>query len=134
MDVADTLRWLTHPPGTERPGEGRGFVYVLSNRFIPGLLKIGVTTGPVATRAADLFTTGVPFPFEIELYAEVENPQRAEQEIHRVLARRRSHINREFFQLDPAEAERVVRMTLGLVEAAGSRTGSSKPSRGFLAG
>jgi hypothetical protein len=50
-----------------RMPEHEGFVYVLSNPAMPGLLKVGSTVGPVEKRAAGLSRmTGVPEPFKIE--------------------------------------------------------------------
>lgn len=46
----------------------KGFVYVLSNAGMPGLLKIGSSTKVPTARAAELNTTGVPSPFEVEYY------------------------------------------------------------------
>ena len=42
-----------------------GYVYILTNRGMRGLIKIGRTTGSVEKRAKDLSSTGVPFPFEV---------------------------------------------------------------------
>lgn len=42
-----------------------GIVYVLSNPAMPGLVKIGKTTrGSVDARLSELYSTGVPVPFE----------------------------------------------------------------------
>jgi hypothetical protein len=42
-------------------------VYVLTNEAMPGLVKIGMTddTNP-DTRVSQLYSTGVPLPFEVE--------------------------------------------------------------------
>ena len=40
-----------------------GTVYVLTNPAIENLVKIEKTTRDVSLRLADLYTTGVPFPF-----------------------------------------------------------------------
>jgi hypothetical protein len=45
----------------------QGFVYILSNKKMPGLVKIGCTTRPVVERTAELNSmTGVPAPFVLE--------------------------------------------------------------------
>ena len=50
-----------------------GIVYVLSNRAMPGLVKIGMTTRPeLDTRLKELYTTGVPVPFDVEYACEVK--------------------------------------------------------------
>lgn len=42
-----------------------GIVYVLTNPAMPGLTKIGMTTQEeIGPRLSQLYTTGVPLPFE----------------------------------------------------------------------
>ena len=41
-----------------------GIVYVLTNPAMPGMVKIGKTGREVEARLNDLYTTGVPLPFE----------------------------------------------------------------------
>ena len=41
-----------------------GTVYVLTNPAMPGMVKIGKTTRDVTHRLKDLYSTGVPLPFE----------------------------------------------------------------------
>lgn len=78
-----------------------GFVYVLSNPVMPGILKIGKTDQEdVAKRIAQLFTTGVPVPFTIEFAAKVEDPAAVEDALHRAFAPNRINPSREFFRLD----------------------------------
>ena len=43
-----------------------GSVYVLTNPAMPNMVKIGKTTRDVELRLADLYSTGVPLPFECE--------------------------------------------------------------------
>jgi len=86
--------------------EHHGFVYILSNPAMPGLLKIGSTVGPVETRARSLSrTTGVPEPFKVEkVFPVYINPKEAEKRAHRVLDLFRSTRNREFFRLSVENA------------------------------
>jgi hypothetical protein len=67
-----------------------GFLYVLSNKSMPGIVKIGVTTGRVEKRAKELSRpTGVPQPFVIECYFPVYDvPRRVERFVHDQLTRR----------------------------------------------
>ena len=52
-----------------------GWVYVLSNEFMPGIYKIGMTTTSPATRAKELSSaTGVPAPFKIEAAYHCDDP------------------------------------------------------------
>ena len=41
-----------------------GSVYVLTNPAMPNMVKIGKTTRDVELRLADLYSTGVPLPFD----------------------------------------------------------------------
>ena len=50
-----------------------GSVYVLTNPAMPNMVKIGKTTRDVELRLADLYSTGVPLPFECEYAAKVED-------------------------------------------------------------
>ena len=49
-------------------------VYVLTNPAMPGLVKIGMTDrDDVKRRMSDLYTTGVPLPFECLAAREIED-------------------------------------------------------------
>jgi hypothetical protein len=76
-----------------------GFVYCLENYLaFPGLYKIGHTGKSPHQRAADLSTTGVPQPFSVVGYIEIENPQAWEGRFHRYLTEYRCNAKREFFK------------------------------------
>lgn len=76
-----------------------GWVYVLSNEFMPGIYKIGMTTTSPTTRAKELFSaTGVPIPFKIEAAFHCEDPAGSESSIHEALAGFRVNESREFFK------------------------------------
>ncbi len=93
-----------------------GYVYVLSNRLMPGLVKIGFTTNDVKKRVAELSSaTGVPAPFEIEYYCLTKHPGRVEREVHRDLAEHRLQ-NREFFSVDVSVAISAIEPHIALVE------------------
>jgi len=86
-----------------------GFVYVLSNPAMPGLFKIGSTTGSVLERKLCLETTGVPAVFKIELECKVLTRVRtAEMIIHEIFKKTRYSSKREFFQVDLALIKQVV--------------------------
>lgn len=80
-----------------------GFVYVLSNPAMPGLLKIGMTTKSPVTRAEELSTTGVPAPFEVEFAIYVPDAAEMERDIHDRFSRLRFRAGREFFKAEPSE-------------------------------
>lgn len=85
-----------------------GHVYILSNPSMPGLLKVGFTTGPIEARIAQLMSTGVPTPFHCVYSVEVETPQLVEAAVHRELQGCRVDRNREFFRLAEASARDVL--------------------------
>jgi hypothetical protein len=91
-----------------------GSVYVLSNSGYDRLVKIGYTTRDAATRAEELSAdTGVPGDFEVEHETAAENPEAVEQAVHDRLAAHKVNKNREFFEVDPDEAQQAIERVLG---------------------
>ncbi len=88
-----------------------GFLYVLSNEYSPGLLKIGFTTKSVEERALELYTTGVPAKFNIEYKIKVVDPQVWESKVHKALNNKR--INKEWFRLSVDEAITLIESVVG---------------------
>jgi ribosomal protein S27E len=90
-----------------------GYVYVLSNPRMPGLLKIGCTTRSVAERVDELNSaTGVPCPFVVEAYFAVASPEEVEANIHRQLSQQRVP-GREFFEIEVKEVVRMLEAATG---------------------
>ena len=86
----------------------KGFVYVAQNSSILGLLKIGRTEKVPTVRLAELFTTGVPEPFDVAYYALVQDSKKAEKQVHELLDRYRHKENREFFAISVGAAIRAI--------------------------
>lgn len=78
----------------------KGYVYVLSNPSMPGLLKIGRSEADPQIRAAQLYTTGVPEPFRIEFVWYCDDHEAVEKELHESFADNRKP-GREFFEVEP---------------------------------
>ena len=79
-----------------------GIVYVLSNRAMPGMVKIGMTARKeLDTRLKELYTTGVPIPFDVEYACEVKSCDclKIEKALHKAFEPNRINVNREFFQI-----------------------------------
>jgi len=80
-----------------------GFIYVMSNRSMPGLLKIGMTTRNPETRLleANSPNTWIPSNFNLELAKKVNNPKQKEKILHNLLGKftERINSNREFFRV-----------------------------------
>ncbi|MFT3823636.1 MAG: GIY-YIG nuclease family protein [Chitinophagaceae bacterium] len=81
-----------------------GFVYVLTNESIPGMVKIGYTTNLAEDRAKELFKTGVPTPFEIAFRVLSIFPKVLEELVHQELDAFRVTGKREFFRVTPEKA------------------------------
>lgn len=86
----------------------KGFIYVADNSSMAGLLKIGHTEKIPTARLDELFTTGVPEPFEIAYYALVQDSKKSEKALHQLLSRYRYKANREFFAIGVAAAVRAI--------------------------
>lgn len=87
-----------------------GFVYVLTNRSMPGCVKIGYTLDDVENRAKDISSaTGVPQAFEVEFRCLTLNPDAVERIVHDALNSKRVSDTREFFKVDVDEAVRIVK-------------------------
>ena len=82
----------------------KGYIYILSNPAMPGLLKIGYTEKEVQQRIDELNSTGIPTPFEIEAIFESNNPFKDEQKIHNYFSNNRYSKNREFFSIEIEQA------------------------------
>jgi hypothetical protein len=86
-------------------------VYVVTNPAMPGLVKIGRTTQEDAqTRIAQLYSTGVPFPFRLEFACRVANPDEVETALHTAFSPQRVNARREFFSIDPAQAIAILKL------------------------
>lgn len=95
---------------TNLPGNLQ-IVYVLTNAAMPGLIKIGMTRGnEAASRTSQLYTTGVPLPFECAYECAVGNAAEVERALHEAFAPFRINPNREFFRMEPRQAIAILRL------------------------
>ncbi|GAB2472258.1 GIY-YIG nuclease family protein [Jatrophihabitans fulvus] len=95
--------------GHPAPDVGIGYVYVLSTRRDPKMLKIGYTERPIADRVNEINRgTGVPIPFGARAAWKVRRAPEAEREIHALLGEWRVRADREFFDMDFRDAHRVI--------------------------
>lgn len=81
-----------------------GYVYVLSNPSMPGILKIGRSVNGGKQRATALYSTGVPTPFVLEFELLTSDAPYIEKAVHESLARFRLKDSREFFKCEVNEA------------------------------
>ena len=91
--------------------EGDSWVYVLTNKTMPGLVKIGYTNRNPNKRAKQISrSTGVPIEFDVEFAFKCFNGELLEGELHRFLSPYRLNSDREFFQMEVDEAIHAVKM------------------------
>ena len=84
-----------------------GFIYVLINPSLDGLVKIGKTTRSPVNRVNELSSaTGVPTPFQLVYWAEFSDCDSAERVLHNIFTERGARVsdNREFFRVQAHEA------------------------------
>lgn len=80
-----------------------GFVYILSNQSMLGLLKIGYSKN-VSERVKQLSNTSIPTPFKCEYYIYSEDCVRLEKAVHSSLLFCRVNSDREFFKITLLDA------------------------------
>ncbi|KZZ57440.1 hypothetical protein A3762_13795 [Oleiphilus sp. HI0125] len=85
--------------------EHLGIVYVLTNPAMPGLVKIGKTSrASVDARLSELYTTGVPVPFECAFAGRVDDEHKVERAFHQAFGPYRLNLSREFFEIEADQA------------------------------
>lgn len=94
--------------GGVRPVE---YVYVLVNKSIPGMVKIGMTTKTPDERAYEISShTGVPTPWVPVFSFECYRSDLLEEEVHDYFATQRVNDQREMFRIDSYTAQKVIEM------------------------
>jgi len=88
----------------------KGIVYLLTNEAMPNLVKVGVTYTTIDQRMRELYTAGVPVPFECFHASVVGNAKDVERRIHRAFAKYRVNKNREFFEILPENILEILEM------------------------
>ena len=90
-----------------------GIVYLLTNPVMPGLVKIGMTTREdMDSRMKELYSTGVPVPFECQFACKVKKSDCAkiEKALHTAFAPQRINANREFFRIQVEQAKAILEL------------------------
>lgn len=81
-----------------------GFIYAMSNKSMPGILKIGMTERSVEERLKEANSPSfIPIPFIIEIFKQVKNCKEKEKLIHQILHSKRVNPKRDFFQVSLEE-------------------------------
>ena len=88
-----------------------GIIYILSNPAMPGIIKIGKTTKEdVKIRMKELYSSGVPLPFECVYAAKVRNIDEVERALHNAFSPDRLNPKREFFEIEPSQAIAIIKL------------------------
>jgi len=94
---------------TNREGDGDSWIYVLTNKTMPNLIKIGFTDKTPDQRAKQISrSTGVPISFSVAYAFKCFNAHALEIELHRYLKAYRVNNDREFFQITVDEAKEAI--------------------------
>ena len=89
----------------------KGWVYIISNPAMPGLIKVGYSTKDPALRARELNNTGAPHAYLVEYEMLIEDPFQVEQQAHKSLRSFRE--NREWFRCSCEEAIAAIQRVSG---------------------
>lgn len=87
-----------------------GIVYILTNPAMPGLTKIGKTVRGIGIRMNELFSTGVPLPFECSFAGKVEDVDEVEKAFHEAFRPYKINPSREFFEIEDSQAIKLLRL------------------------
>ena len=102
-----------------------GWVYILSTRDAPTVLKIGMTRRPVSKRVKEInAATGVLTPFSVRRIFPVKQVREAERDIFKCLRQYRIRYDREFFEMSFSEAVRVIDEYLSEAEMRRRKSGT----------
>jgi hypothetical protein len=85
----------------------RGWVYIITNKSMPGLLKVGYSSKDPIIRAKELAQTGLAHPYIVQYDVLIKGPRDIEQQVHKVLHARRE--GKEWFRCSINEAVKVIR-------------------------
>ena len=100
---------------------GKGYVYILTNKCLKGMVKIGMTSRPVDTRSKELFNTSLPMPFDEFASLKTSKFVEVEDLVHRILTkltRKRVNESREFYKIKPSEALEILEDVSRLLDPA----------------
>lgn len=89
----------------------RGWVYVITNDAMPGLVKVGFTMKDPQLRAKELNHTGSPSPYSVKFDVLVDGPRDIEQRVHAKLRGQRE--GKEWFRCSVADAVAAIEQVAG---------------------
>ena len=113
LGLRELLRSYQRKPQVTHSSNKSGWLYVLSTREQPALLKIGMTRRSVEERVKEINSaTGVPIPFSARSVFSVNDARDAERRVFENLDSFRIRSDREFFQVPYEKAIRAIKECL----------------------
>jgi len=89
----------------------RGWIYIITNKAMPGLVKVGFSMKDPEIRARELGGTGLPHEYVVDYEVLVEEPQTIEQAVHRRLGEYRE--SKEWFRCRVEEGVAAIKEIAG---------------------
>lgn len=89
----------------------RGWVYVITNKAMPSLVKVGYTLKDPVLRGNELDNTGAPHPYDVQYEVFVYQPLVIEQRAHKELKDFRE--GKEWFRCSVGHAVKAIRKVIG---------------------
>lgn len=89
----------------------RGWIYIITNKAMPGLVKIGYSTKDPQLRAQEFDGTGTPYPYEVVYDALLFEPRAVEQKAHALLKETRE--GKEWFRCSIEDSIKAIRSVCG---------------------
>lgn len=83
-----------------------GWVYIITNKSMPDVLKVGFTEREPDDRAKELNGTGLPTPYSVVYAIEVSKPRVVEREAHKLL--KKHHVGKEWFRCSVVDAQQAI--------------------------
>lgn len=102
-----------------------GYVYILFNPLMDGIVKIGSTTQSSEKRAIQISKgTGVPVAYQVVYEEHVSDCRAVEQRLHQIFVAYRINPNREFFRIPLKEAIRALQQVASEFKVSGTQRAS----------
>jgi tetratricopeptide (TPR) repeat protein len=89
----------------------KGWVYIISNKAMPDLVKVGFSTKDPQLRAQEFDNAGLPHSYLVEYWMLIEDPYQIEQKTHQLLSSKREA--KEWFKCTAEEAIAAIKQIAG---------------------
>ena len=109
-----------------------GWVYIISNKAMPGILKIGYTERTPYIRAYELYNTGCPYPYKVDYSVYVNKPFEVEQKAHEL--QRSTNVGKEWFSCSQEKAIETIANAIKICGSAIENKVQPKPTQSELDG